>query len=80
MSSAQAILIGAVLIALSILAVAAIKPAEAQHYGGPFELMHHSNTSGNAGVFRLDTSTGDVSFCYVASADGSTIICTKSVR
>jgi hypothetical protein len=80
MSSAQAILIGAVLIALSIIIVSTIRPAEAQRYGGPFQLMHHSNTSGNAGVFRLDTASGEVSFCYVANADGSTIVCSKPVR
>jgi hypothetical protein len=77
MTSAQAILTGAALIAASILIVSSIRPAEAQHVG-PFELMHHSNTVANAGVFRLDTTTGEVTYCYI-TADSS-LICTKSVK
>ncbi len=80
MSSAQAIIIGAALIAVSIIFVNTIRPAEAQHYGGPFELMHHSNTTSNAGVFRLDTNSGEVSYCFVASADGSNIVCSRPIR
>lgn len=79
MSSAQAIFAGAALIAVSILAVHTIRPAAAQlSSNGPFQLMHHSNNSANAGVFRLDTSTGDVSYCYVTGQ--SQLICSPSVR
>ncbi len=74
MTSAQAILTGAALIAASILIVNGIRPAVAQHTG-PFELMHHSNTVANAGVFRLDTSSGEVTYCYI-TADSS-LTCTK---
>ncbi|MDP9127443.1 MAG: hypothetical protein M3N08_04175 [Pseudomonadota bacterium] len=74
MSSAQAIVLGAVLIAASILFVSTIHPAEAQRVG-PFQLMHHSNNLANAGVFRLDTSTGEVSYCFI-SGEG-TLSCTK---
>ena len=79
MSSAQAIIIGACIIAGSVLFVNSIRPAEAQRVG-PFQLMHHSNTSANAGVFRLDTATGDVSFCFIANAAGTDLVCTKSAR
>ncbi|MDX2027060.1 MAG: hypothetical protein SFW62_00300 [Alphaproteobacteria bacterium] len=77
MSSAQSILAGAVLIAASILFVTAIRPAEAQR-AGPFQLMHHSNTSANAGVFRIDASTGSVGYCYV-TGEGA-LMCTKWVQ
>ncbi len=77
MTSPQAILAGAVLIAASILFVNTIRPAEAQHMG-PFQLMHHSNTTANAGVFRLDVSTGEVTYCFV-TAD-SALVCSKTVR
>ncbi len=79
MSPAQSIIIGACIIAGSILFINSIHPAEAQRIG-PFQLMHHSNTSANAGVFRLDTATGDVSFCYIASPTSADITCTKSAR
>jgi hypothetical protein len=46
--------------------------------GGPYQLMHHSNVNANAGVFRLDTATGEVSYCYLpGSAD---VICTRPVK
>ncbi|MGE0108343.1 MAG: hypothetical protein AB7S81_01060 [Bdellovibrionales bacterium] len=32
---------------------------------GPYALMQHSNVTANAGVFRLDTRSGGVSYCYV---------------
>ena len=64
MSSAKAILLGAILIAASIVFVGSIRPAEAQRTG-PFQLMHHSNTQANAGVFRLDVTTGEINYCYI---------------
>lgn len=74
MTPAQAILVGAILISASILFVSVMRPAEAQHVG-PFQLMHHSNPQANAGVFRLDTSSGDVSYCYISGAGA--LSCTK---
>jgi len=74
MTSPQAILAGAALIAASIFFVNSIRPAEAQRVG-PFQLMHHSNIQANAGVFRLDTATGDVSYCYITAEN--TLACTK---
>ena len=78
MTNTQAILIGASIIAASILLSNGVHNAEAQHYGGAFELMHHSNTSANAGVFRIDSSSGEVSYCYINGDQNLT--CSKSVK
>lgn len=67
MSPAQAILAGSLIIAASIVLVSTIRPAEAQRGGGPYQLMHHSNPQANSSVFRVDTSSGDVSYCWVDS-------------
>ena len=80
MNNTQAILIGASLIATSVLLTNGIHPAEAQHYGGAFQLEHHSNTLANAGVFRLDTTSGEVSYCYIADPSGTNIICSRPVK
>ncbi len=77
MTNTQAILIGAAMIAGSIIASHGISSAQAQA-GGPFQLMHHSNTVANAGVFRLDQSTGEVSYCFIGSDQG--LLCTRSVK
>ncbi|MDE1900486.1 MAG: hypothetical protein KGI37_02435 [Alphaproteobacteria bacterium] len=79
MTSPQAILIGAAMIAASILVVNSVRPAEAQRLGaGLFELMHHSNTAANAGVFRLNTETGEVSYCYITGDQNLT--CSAAVK
>jgi hypothetical protein len=77
MTNTQAILIGAALIAVSVIVTSGIRPAEAQR-DGPYQLMHHSNTVANAGVFRLDTSSGDVSYCYITGDQA--LACTKGVK
>ncbi|MDD3030378.1 MAG: hypothetical protein PHS57_08930 [Alphaproteobacteria bacterium] len=78
MTNTQAILIGAALIAGSILATSGVHDAKAAYGGGTFELMHHSNTSANAGVFRLNASTGGVSYCYINAQQG--LLCTHEVQ
>ncbi len=78
MTNTQAILIGAALIAGSILATGSIHPAKAGYDAGPFQLMHHSNTSANAGVFKIDTTTGGVSYCYINASQALT--CTAEIR
>lgn len=78
MTSSQAIVTGAIVIAASIFMIGAMRPAEAQRSIGPFQLMHHSNTVANAGVFRLDTSSGEVTYCYISS--NSDLSCTRSVK
>lgn len=78
MTPAQAILTGAALIAASIIFVNTIRSAEAQHMGGPYQLMHHSNTVANAGVFRLDTGSGEITYCYITG--NSDLTCTRPVK
>ena len=82
MTPAKAILYGAALIAASIVFVNTIKPAEAQYAGGgQFQLMHHSNTTANSSVFRINTANGEVSVCYIPGGANSTeVACTKPVR
>lgn len=76
MSSAKAILLGSLLIAASILIVNTITPARAA-LGGPYQLMHHSNPNANAGVFRLDTSSGGISYCFI---DNGSLVCTAEIK
>lgn len=84
MTPAKAILTGAAVIAASIVATGGFPRAEAQRASsGPFQLMHHSNANANAGVFRLDTSTGEVSYCFLSGAAGmeqSRLTCSKPVQ
>ncbi len=81
MTSAQAILTGAVLIAASIFFVNSINPAAAQRLAtGPFQLMHHSNTTAQTSIFRLDTSSGEVTYCYVVQNPNTDLVCTRSVK
>jgi hypothetical protein len=78
MTSAHAILTGAALICVSVLAVGTIPTAHAQLSSGPFHLMHHTNPTANAGVFRLDTATGEVSYCFVTGE--AQLVCSRGVR
>lgn len=81
MTPAEAILTGAVLIAGSILFAETIHPASAQKTeSGPYQLMHHSNTVANAGVFRLDTNSGEITYCHVAGDSTPNLTCTKPVK
>ncbi len=79
MSQAQAILAGALVIALAIFATYGDTTAKAIS-NGPYQLMHHSNTGANAGVFRIDTLSGEVSYCYVVGTTGADIMCSRAVR
>lgn len=67
MSSAHIYLIAALLVVVGLLSGQLINPASALG-GGPYTLMRHSNTTASAGVFRLDTRSGGVSYCYVTPA------------
>jgi len=79
MSPTQAVLAGAALIAASIVFVNEIRPASAATpTTGPFQLMHHSNTLANAGVFRLNVSTGEVSYCFVNGQNQ--LVCSATVQ
>ncbi len=79
MSSLQMFFLGAFLIALSVGSVLLVHPASAMG-GGPYALMRHSNATANAGVFRVDTTSGDVSYCYLTGGGGANITCTKEVH
>ncbi|MFA5040086.1 MAG: hypothetical protein WC464_00435 [Bdellovibrionales bacterium] len=78
MTNTQAILVGAAIIAGSILSIGSIHPASAGYNGGAYQLMHHSNTTANAGVFKLDTATGGISYCYINAAQALT--CTGEIK
>ncbi len=81
MTSPKAILTGAILIAASILIVNGIRPAEAQYVqGGPYVLIHHSNTSANSSVFRMNVNTGEVSYCYVPGSGDTQVVCTRPIK
>jgi hypothetical protein len=67
MSPAQAILVGSLVIAASVVFVNTIRPAQAQ-LGGPYQLVHNGNPQANSSVFRIDTSSGAVSYCWVSAA------------
>lgn len=45
---------------------------------GPYMLMQHSNPAANAGVFRVDTSTGGVSYCFIGN--NNELMCSKEVK
>lgn len=54
--------------------------AEAQR-AGPYMLVAHSNETANVGIFRIDTGSGAVSFCYLESAaNAPTLRCTNSAN
>jgi hypothetical protein len=78
MTSAQAILTGAVLIAASVLFVNSIRPAEAQR-GGAYALERNSNPNANSSIFRIDTGSGEVSYCFI-NPPGATLTCTGWVK
>ncbi|MBI1274083.1 MAG: hypothetical protein GC131_08390 [Alphaproteobacteria bacterium] len=74
--------VAAALAAFAFIATLGAAPAEAQRTG-PYQIMHHSNTTANAGVFRLDTVSGEVSYCYVtgeALNAQSKLVCTQASR
>lgn len=74
MTAAKAILFSGLIIAASVVLVGTIRPAEAgSGRVGPFVLEHHANPTANPGVFRLDTATGEVSYCYVSGAAGENV-------
>lgn len=78
MTNSKAILAGAVMICATILLDHALSPAIAQSAQRSFQIEHHSNPTANAGVFRLNTESGDVSYCYISG--NSELVCTRSVR
>jgi hypothetical protein len=78
MTSPQAILTGAVLIAASIVFAYAIQPAHAQRNGGPYMIVHNGNPNANSSVFRLDTSSGEVAYCFIGQ--NTELFCTRAAK
>jgi len=78
MTNTQAILIGAALVAGAVFATAGHLSAQTYGVIGQYQLMHHSNASANAGVFRIDTTSGNVSYCYIAG--NQSLTCTPEVK
>ncbi len=77
MSSLQSLVLGALLMAVVAFGVQASHPAAAMN-GGPYQLMQHSNTTANVGVFRIDTTSGAVSYCYLTG--NANLNCTPEVQ
>ena len=77
MTNSQAIFVGALVIAASIIASNSVSTARAA-MSGPYQLERHSNPNANAGVFRLDTASGEVSYCFVSSSNE--LVCSKGVK
>lgn len=80
-----AILLGAVIIAAGVVVtgglMSSVTAAPNSMGSGQYQLMNHSNQTAVAGVFRIDTSSGEVSYCYVnESGGGVSVICSKSVQ
>ncbi len=46
---------------------------------GPYMLMHHSNPTAAAGVFRVNQSTGYVSYCFIDINGRPSVSCTPEV-
>lgn len=54
--------------------------AEAQSRSlGPYMIMHHSNPTASAGVFRVNQSTGYMSYCYIDANGKPAVTCTAEV-
>jgi len=77
MTTPQAIFLSALVIAASLIAANGVPSARAS-INGPYQLMHHSNPNANAGVFRLDVTTGDVSYCFVSASNE--LVCSRTVK
>lgn len=77
MSQIQTLFLGALLMAACFVLAGGANPARALS-GGPYMLMQHSNTTANVGVFRIDTSSGAVSYCYLTG--NANLSCTAEVQ
>ena len=77
MSLSKFYLLGAFLLLSAFIVGQLAHPAMAIG-GGPYTLMQHSNTTANAGVFRLDTRSGGISYCYVTP--NVELLCSKEAH
>jgi len=76
-SSSTAILLGSIIIAISMFISQSSGSAQA-FSNGPYQLMHHSNTTASVGVFKLDTNNGEVSYCFLNR--NNTLACSSPVK
>lgn len=70
---------GALLVAALTVLLVAPGQAEAQR-SGPYQLVAHSNETADVGIFRLNVTSGAVSFCFVRGATPPTLACTAEVQ
>ena len=57
-----------------------VNQAQAQQRAlGPYMIMHHSNPTASAGVFRINESTGYVSYCFIDVNGRPAVNCTPEV-
>lgn len=78
MTTPQTLLFAALFLCLGLFAAQISSPARAQSGIGPFYLMQHSNPTATAGVFRIDSATGEVSYCYISPSN--TLVCSSPVK
>jgi hypothetical protein len=82
-SSSRLILFAAGIIAgvaMSVTAYAFVSAgAEAQRALGPYYISQHSNPNAVAGVFRVNQTTGYMSYCYIDASGKPTVSCTAEV-
>lgn len=75
MTFLKSVLFGILGVVLGAYAVSLTPSAASASGKGPYILMQHSNVTANAGVFRLDTASGGVSYCYVSN--NTELMCSK---
>lgn len=67
-------------LALIVVPTFLIKEAAAAQTGqlrslGPYQIMQHANTTATPGVFRVNQTTGYVSYCFI-DGSGRSVTCT----
>lgn len=77
MSPTRMFILGVVTVLASLGVFQWVLPAKALG-NGPYMLMQHSNPAANVGVFRVDTSTGGVSYCFITNSNE--LQCSKEVK
>ena len=77
MPATRMFILGVCTVLLSFAVFQLTSPARATG-NGPYMLMQHSNPAANAGVFRVDASSGGVSYCFIAN--NNELLCSKEVK
>ena len=81
MKAPFAIVFAGVLMAAALYFGLGHAPAYADR-GGPYYMVAHQNNTINPGIFRIDSASGSISYCFVrGSSETDTIVhCTKPVE